>query len=204
MVRSRRGGYLGGGSIIFIPASCEDVAIQKEVHQAEMSRQERLIAQSSIEHLSQDGVDRRRRCQSCGQLKVLASDSHVCAECSRQADFNGTTVSQILKTLSGVRFPLSEETKTQAAIAESFDRAGIIYEREDRLSPVDRIDFTIGSIGLEVKIKGSKRNIYNQVERYAQCDRIKELILVTNVPTGFPPEINGKPVYLLNLARAWM
>lgn len=114
------------------------------------------------------------------------------------------TVQTIMALFSRLRLPLSDEKRLQAAIAEEFDAAGIVYEREARLSPADVIDFMSGEIGIEVKIKGSKRAIFHQVERYAQHDRVKELILVSNVAMGFPPEINGKPVYFHNLAKAWL
>lgn len=92
----------------------------------------------------------------------------------------------------------------QAAIAEELDHAGLDYGREHRLSDRDVIDFRIGDVGVEVKIKGSKRSIYHQMERYAEHEVLRELILVSNVPMGFPPSLNGKPVYFLNLAKAWL
>lgn len=106
--------------------------------------------------------------------------------------------------LSRLRLPLSTEVKLQLAIAEEFDAAGVDYEREVQLSPEDRPDFMIGDVAIEVKIKGSKRAIFHQVERYAQHARVRELILISNVAMGFPPEINGKPVYFHNLAKAWL
>lgn len=115
-----------------------------------------------------------------------------------------TTVQDIFALLSRLRLPLSDEKLLQETIAEAFDRAGILHLREDRLSDKDVIDFTVGRIGIEVKIKGARRAIFNQVCRYAEHDRIKELILITNVATGFPAELNGKPVFVLNLAKAWL
>ncbi|AMX93707.1 MULTISPECIES: hypothetical protein [Mesorhizobium] len=115
-----------------------------------------------------------------------------------------TTVQQIIGLLAGIRLPLSDEKRLQAAISDEFTLADIPHEREVRLSPEDVIDFMCGEIGIEVKIKGGKRAIFHQVERYAQHDSIKELILVSNVAMGFPPEINGKPVYFHNLAKAWL
>ncbi|MER9768948.1 hypothetical protein NKJ09_23120 [Mesorhizobium sp. M0189] len=114
------------------------------------------------------------------------------------------TVQQIMALLAKLRLPLSDEKRLQAAIADEFTLADIHHEREVRLSPADVIDFMSGQVGIEVKIKGSKRAIYHQVERYAQHDALKELILVSNVAMGFPPEINGKPVYFHNLAKAWL
>ncbi|TJW14381.1 MAG: hypothetical protein E5W82_10420 [Mesorhizobium sp.] len=114
------------------------------------------------------------------------------------------TVQRIMGLLSTLRLPLSDEKRLQAAIADEFTLADIPFVREVRLSPADVIDFMAGEIGIEVKIKGGKRDIYHQVERYAQHVRVKELILVSNVAMGFPPEIKGKPVYFHNLAKAWL
>jgi len=113
-------------------------------------------------------------------------------------------VSNIIKFLSGKRFPLSDETRLQSSIEEELQRDGVIFKREFRLSPEDRIDFLIGRVGVEVKIKGGKLAIYRQVERYAQRDAVDALILVTNVAMGMPEEINGKPVHVFNLGRAWL
>ena len=114
------------------------------------------------------------------------------------------TPAQVISLLSRLRLPLSDEKKLQAALAEEFDRAGIVHEREARLSVGDVTDFLIGRMVVEVKIKGAKRAIYRQLERYALHDAVQELVLVTNVPMGMPEEINGKPVYVLNLAKAWL
>lgn len=115
-----------------------------------------------------------------------------------------TSVRHILDLLAGLRLPLSTEKRLQGAIADEFDRAGVVYDRECRLSNSDIIDFRIGDIGIEVKIKGAKRSIYHQIERYAEHSDIKELILISNVAMGFPAEVKGKPVYIHNLSRAWL
>lgn len=114
-------------------------------------------------------------------------------------------IQKIFDCLSLRRLPLNNEKRTQEEIAAAFDECGISYEREFRLSGSDIVDFLCdGSIATEIKIKGAKMAIFRQVERYAKHDAVKELLLVTNVPTGFPKEVNGKPVYILNLARAWL
>lgn len=114
------------------------------------------------------------------------------------------TAQEIIRLLSGVRFPLSTEKLLQAAIEEEFDAAGVEHSREHRLSTEDIIDFLVGVIGIECKLKGSRRDHYRQLDRYAQHDEISELILVTNVPTGMPAKINGKAVHVFNLSRAWL
>jgi predicted AAA+ superfamily ATPase len=59
-------------------------------------------------------------------------------------------------------------------------------------------------IGIEVKIKGSKRSIYNQLERYSKFEQIKVLILITNKAMGVPETLNNKDVYVHNISLAWL
>lgn len=114
-------------------------------------------------------------------------------------------VKDIIRLLQSRRFSLSDEKKLQAEIEETLIGAGIEHQREYRLDTSSIIDFMInGSIGTELKVKGSKLNIFRQVERYAGFDEIKQLLLVTNVPMGMPAEIKGKPVFIANLAKAWL
>lgn len=115
------------------------------------------------------------------------------------------TAAGIVSFLGSRRLPLSNEKALQIAIAHELECGGIPAEREVRLNPADVIDFMCcGSVGIEVKIKGSRREIYRQLERYAGGDQVAELILATNVPMGLPKTINGKPVSYLNLSRAWL
>lgn len=114
------------------------------------------------------------------------------------------TVSEIMKLIQARRFSLSDEKKLQAEIEAEFLGAGIDHQREHRLDTNNIIDFMVGTIGIEVKIKGSKLNIFRQIERYAQFEVIKRLILVTNVPMGMPELVKGKPIHIVNLGRAWL
>lgn len=114
-------------------------------------------------------------------------------------------IDHIIRTLGSRRFSLTDEKKTQEEIEAALIETGIPVSREVRLGDGDIIDFVCAdTIGIECKLKGGRRAIYEQVRRYAQHDSISTLILVTNVPTGFPEEINGKPVYVVNLAKAWL
>lgn len=113
-------------------------------------------------------------------------------------------IEDVLCVLRGFRFSLNDEKALQVEMDEQLLAAGLPAEREVRLGPKDVIDFVVRDIGVEVKIKGARRAIYLQVERYAQHERLKTLVLATNVSMGFPSEINGKPVHLVNLGRAWL
>lgn len=115
-----------------------------------------------------------------------------------------TTINQVHQILSRHRFDVSTETVLQEQIAAAFTAAGIEFQREKVLSAQDRIDFMVGTLGIEVKIKGSPSAIYRQCNRYCALPEISELLLVTGRAMGLPGEIEGKPCYLLNLGRSWL
>jgi hypothetical protein len=73
--------------------------------------------------------------------------------------------------------------------------------REVQLTPKDRIDFMVESVGIEVKIKGSLAALTRQLHRYAQLDAIEALVVVTPVArlAQLPESLNGKPVLVCHL-----
>lgn len=110
------------------------------------------------------------------------------------------TVLQTLRTLEFKKLSLHDEKTLQREIAALLPT----FVREYRLSPNDVIDFFLLGVGIEVKIKGSRRQIYEQCKRYCQFSRVECLILVTNRTMGLPKEINGKHCYVVNLGKAWL
>jgi len=67
-----------------------------------------------------------------------------------------------------------------------------------------RIDFLIRpDVGIEVKIKGSLADVTRQLDRYATCPEIHELILITTRATHhrIPRELGARriPVHLVSL-----
>lgn len=115
-----------------------------------------------------------------------------------------TELEAIQRVLSLSRFPLNSEKDLQAAIEAHFNYLGVEYSREHNLGDGDIVDFMVGAVAVEVKIKGARRAIYRQCERYAAHDNVEAILLVTNVAMGFPPEIGGKPTAVLHLGRAWL
>lgn len=129
----------------------------------------------------------------------------------------------IIALIETHRLPLSDEKDLQAELAAVLGGAGISYRREVRLSATDIVDFMVWdladsqlspddavsrlgapALAIEVKIKGQRRAIYRQLERYCAHDDVAELVLATNVPMGLPDAINGKPVALARLSRGWL
>lgn len=114
-------------------------------------------------------------------------------------------ISELHNLISGARLDLSDEKRTQTDLALVFEQRGIAFERECRLSQGDIPDFLIDGVAVEVKLKGArKKDVFRQLGRYAKHDRVKAIMLVTNLTMGLPETLEGKPVYFVALGRAWL
>lgn len=103
------------------------------------------------------------------------------------------------------KLSLTDEKQTQVHIAKVLDAGGVAFEREVRLSDRDIVDFMVdGSVAVEVKIKGQRKAIYRQLERYAAHNQVKAVVLVTSVAMTLPPEIGGKPATVASLSKGWL
>lgn len=106
------------------------------------------------------------------------------------------------------RFDLTTEAATQWGIEllllGAYPRSAV--SREHRLSGKDRPDFLIdGRIVIEVK--GSRHRqpaVLRQLERYAGHAQVEAIILATSRAMHMPSAIGGKPVWVLNLGKAWL
>lgn len=113
-------------------------------------------------------------------------------------------IHDIISLISGKRFDLTHEKTTQLQMQAMFVRAEIPFVRHLELDDKNIPDFFLDGIAIEVKIKGAKRAIFKQCQRYCQFDAVKVLILCSNKAMGFPADINGKPCYFINLGKAWL
>jgi len=111
-------------------------------------------------------------------------------------------VERVFNLIASYRFNLGDEKKLQADIASVLEDSDIQFEREKSLDDQGIIDFFFSGIGVEIKIKGQKRAIYKQCKRYCDHEDIHFLILVTNVASALPEEINGKRCFVLSLGDA--
>ena len=113
-------------------------------------------------------------------------------------------LAHLVEVIGGHRYRYGDEIELQAAIATAFNRAGIAYEREVRLTARDRIDFLVDDVGIEVKIKGGPSAVLGQLGRYTRSERIAALLLVsdraqlTRIRPG-ADGFNGKPFRALAL-----
>lgn len=111
-------------------------------------------------------------------------------------------IKEIFKSLDGFPFSIHNEKLVQKEMSDIFNSHNIKHDREVMLKPHGTIDFMIGEIGLEVKVKGGVEAIFKQCKRYCEHEKVKCLVLVTARCMGFPKEINGKPCYYFHLSKA--
>lgn len=111
---------------------------------------------------------------------------------------------RIIELLTTHRLPLSDEKVLQEAIRDVFEAASLDFDREVHLGPRDIVDFMVEGVAVEVKIKGARRAIYRQLERYCGYDAVAAIVLATNVPMALPIEIGGKPTAIAALGRGWL
>lgn len=108
----------------------------------------------------------------------------------------------IASILTAAQLTFITEDDLQAAIKAELDAHLVYPDREVRLSDGhSRIDLLAGRIGIEVKIKGGWADVIRQLTRYAHCDEISALVLVTTKARhhSIPTELAGKPVSLVSL-----
>lgn len=109
-----------------------------------------------------------------------------------------TTIENLLRSY---RFNFTSEEELQSAVEAIFTENQVNFAREYRLSGKDRIDFLIGTIGLEIKVGFSYADVIRQLHRYAQSPQIEALILLTSrLQHQMPQEINGKILCTVNIS----
>lgn len=95
------------------------------------------------------------------------------------------------------------EADLQRELQNALSAAGVASVREVVLSAdAGRIDILSGSIGVEVKVKGTLQDVSRQLSRYAACQEIEELVLVTTRPShlAVSETMHGKPVHVVHIS----
>lgn len=112
---------------------------------------------------------------------------------------------RIVAVLEAAQLTFVTEDDLQAEIQRALADAGIDARREIRLSDTtSRIDLLANSVGIEVKIAGSWASVVRQLTRYAKCDEITHLILVTSRAGHhrMPAQLCTKPLEVVSLLGA--
>ena len=111
----------------------------------------------------------------------------------------------VCSALLEVRAPLQQgEYDLHRLVMDTLSRQGVPFAHEVSLAPRCRIDLMCGGVGIEIKRGRVERaKVLRQLTRYAACERVAGLILVTEKSLGMPREIGGKPVRVVCLNRLW-
>jgi hypothetical protein len=121
------------------------------------------------------------------------------------------TMRSVIGCLNHKRFPLEDEKRTQSAIFEALKKElgpigdRLIWARVQREVRIAGgiIDFMVDDIGIEVKLKGQAAAIVRQLRGYAREPALNGIVLVTSRPMTMEM-IGGKPVAIVDMARAWL
>ena len=122
----------------------------------------------------------------------------------REIKSKAISIDTLIAGLSRYRFSLTSEKTLQSEIGGALTTLGYQFDREVALFDGAIIDFLVGNIGIEVKIKGSPLRIFRQLERYCASPRVAELLFLTAKTIGLPDTISGKPAHIISLGAAWL
>ena len=111
----------------------------------------------------------------------------------------------VLSALRALRVPPQRgEYDLHALVREALARAGLQAEHETPLAPRCRVDFLCEGVGIEVKRGRAERaRVLAQLRRYAACERVRALVLVTERTLALPDSLSGKPLRIICLSRLW-
>lgn len=107
----------------------------------------------------------------------------------------------LCQVISAYRYNFQDENTLQEGMAIALANNAIDFEREVRLDARNRPDFMIGSVAVEVKIKGSFAEFLRQANRYLELEQISALIVVGTPKwmSAVPSSLLGKPIYTVRL-----
>ncbi len=97
------------------------------------------------------------------------------------------------------------EQDLQVGIATLLADEGFTATPQVRLGALDRVDFLVDGVAIELKVKGSAAELERQLTRYLARAEVSGALVVTNRARhrGLPAEIHGKPVWVVWIAGAF-
>ena len=117
----------------------------------------------------------------------------------------GEEAARVVRAMEAVRCGAAgTEEELHMQIAQALESVGLKAIHEARLAPRCRIDFLCGGVGIEIKKSRPNRSaLIAQLERYAACEQIAELVVAAPRGVNLPKEIHGKRVTMVALERLW-
>lgn len=115
------------------------------------------------------------------------------------------SLEQVLAALEVIRCPaVCDEMMLHAMVVKALENAGLAPEHEMKLAPRCRIDVMCGGIGIEIKKSRPQPAVLcRQLERYAACERVEQLVVIAPRGVSLPRSMSGKRVTMVALERLW-
>ena len=111
----------------------------------------------------------------------------------------------VLDALSELRSPFAlYENDIHGFVAARFAEAGLPCQHEAKIGKGCRIDYLVGTVGVEIK-KGKPipATLLKQVTRYAACEPVTAIVVVTQRSVKLPKAVAGKPLRVVALNQLW-
>ena len=112
---------------------------------------------------------------------------------------------RLCDVLNNLHAPYTEnEMDLHQLVSNALQAESLPFEHEASLGSRCRIDFLVGTVGIEIK-KGrpNASQLYSQLLRYAQSDKITHLIVIAEKEPPLPSMIYGKSVLVISLQKLW-
>ena len=111
----------------------------------------------------------------------------------------------VLDALKELRSPFAlYETDLHQMVMKRLTDAGMAFVHEANIGPGCRIDYLVEKIGIEIKKgKPDASAVKKQLMRYAACDGVEAIILLTQRTVAVPKTVLGKPVHVIVLNQLW-
>jgi len=115
------------------------------------------------------------------------------------------TVETVYAALKAMRPPYAlYEYDIHQMVKARLTEASLPYLHEAKIGTGCRIDYLVDNVGIEIK-KGRPKpeELLRQLTRYAACEVITGLIVVTQRSVALPHNLCGKPTLSLVLSQLW-
>lgn len=111
----------------------------------------------------------------------------------------------VWEALQAMRPPfVPYEVDIHRLVERRLREAGLSFAHEARIGKGCRIDYLVGDVGIEIKKgKPDPDTLRRQLSRYAACEGISALILVSQRSVKLPKTLGGKPLEVLALPQLW-
>jgi len=111
----------------------------------------------------------------------------------------------VLDALQELRSPFAlYEMDIHTMVQKRLTEAGVPFVHEARIGPGCRIDYMAGNVGIEIKKgKPDARALLRQLTRYASCEALDSIVVLSQRSVSLPQAVLGKPVRLIVLNQLW-